>query len=138
MPWTMFGSSGLSLQPESVRCSFTWRGDVAGSTLTKTAIRVSRLDQFGVHSHGENILSPDNLWPTDSLQMNHYNTQSREYFEKVKMNRGDVNLVEAGEERREERCSDTPYSVRKLTPSLRSLLSLFPNLSQRMCVTGGI
>ena len=114
--WTMFGSSGLSLQPESVRCSFTWRGDVAGSHLTKSAIRVSRLDQFGVHSHGENILSPDNLWPIDSLQLNHYSIQSREYFEKVKMNRGDVNSVEEGEERREERreerCSDTPYSVR--------------------------
>ncbi|GMI06822.1 hypothetical protein TrLO_g6174 [Triparma laevis f. longispina] len=102
IPWKMFGSSGFNLQPESVRCSFTERSKTFNTRFTKTTIRIKEIDAFKVHRHQlKSSLSSkltslffnrevllDNL--EGALQINHYAIQSREYFERVKLHRGDV------------------------------------------------
>ena len=87
--WKQFGSSGLRLQPKSIRCSFVLRGYNVSSQI-KSAIRISRLGKFAVHLHEGKPQHQLNTKLEERLQLNHYPIQSREYFEKVKMNRGDV------------------------------------------------
>jgi len=74
--WTMFGSSNLETQPESIRKSFTWKQKELDEN-TKGIIYMKNLNKFGIHSHdiyGETILDDDNL------QINHYPIQSKEFF----------------------------------------------------------
>lgn len=95
--WKMFGSSGFRLQPESIRCSFLWRGYNATSPI-KSAIRVSSLEKFVMHWHEgkqDNLIGhPFHTILEERLQLNHYPIQSVEYFERVKLSRGDAATVE--------------------------------------------
>ena len=83
----MFGSSGYSSQPKSARCSFIKRSSTWYSH--KSAARISSIDRFDVHHH---YLKPGFKYVSAQgrLNLNHYRIQSREYFEKTKMGRGDV------------------------------------------------
>lgn len=91
--WLMFGSSGLVAHPRApesgVRINFTWRASTQHE-LKKSIVRLAALRHFNVHEHtvaGETSICPE------GLRLNHYAVQSREYFEHVKMARGDVASV---------------------------------------------
>lgn len=88
--WAMFGSSGYNKQPDSVRLSFTKRAKELHKPV-KSIILVKELNDLNVHSHNVN---GNTINVSDKIQLNHYAIQSREYFEKVKMRRGDVDVVE--------------------------------------------
>jgi hypothetical protein len=87
--WSMFGSSGHVLQPESIRGSFIHKmKDI--HILQKSVYRVKDIkSMIDVHITGDMT----NIDVSDKLQINHYAIQSKEYFEKVKMTRGDVHFT---------------------------------------------
>ncbi len=91
-PWRMFGSSGLSEHPDSVRKCFTLRWPLSAKEPTKWVVRTSSLvtsNQINIHKvHG--IDSGRVLMDSDGIRLNHYVIQSKSYFESVKMTRGDV------------------------------------------------
>ena len=90
--WQVFGSSGHTVQPPSVRINFT-RAAATPHSLTKYIARTNALRSFWVHhplmwhSMSKQWLMPDQQPP---LVLNHYHIQSRERFAAVKMTRGDV------------------------------------------------
>lgn len=86
IPWTMFGSSGHVKQPPSLREHFTRSAVKLNYGAGKGIVRLSSLTQFSVHRH---VVHGDTI-EVDAIQLNHYAIQSREYFETVKMARGDV------------------------------------------------
>ena len=102
VPWTMFGSSGWKRQPNSIIHNFVWRQDRTAVQsgrfdAHKSATRTECLSQLGVHeSVLRDALTPGRILKLDRrdenapLQINHYAVQSQEYFENVKMRRGDV------------------------------------------------
>jgi hypothetical protein len=97
--WHMFGSSGLEEQPESIRASFTWKKSEEDWNIKS----VFWLDDLvntntaeGVHKffHGVNQhtckVSGVTLGCPSGLQLNHYSIQSKEFYEKIKIQRGAV------------------------------------------------
>ena len=94
--WHVFGSSGHTVQPPSVRINFT-RAAATPHSLTKYIARTQALRSFWVHhplmwhSSSKPWLMPDQQPP---LVLNHYHIQSRERFAAVKMTRGDVKSSE--------------------------------------------
>jgi hypothetical protein len=86
-PWLIFGSSGLVAHPRGqVRVNFTWRAKEP-HVLHKSIVRLSRLLKIKAHVHEA---SGDVMECPHEFVLNHYAIQSREYFEAVKMRRGDV------------------------------------------------
>jgi hypothetical protein len=115
--WKMFGSSGFIAQPALVRPSFVHRAlyeEPGGSGClflgrytTKSIVRVSALAPGGINVHQhccapgwrrvDGFLEPytakltEHMLATSAvLQLNHYRIQSMEFYQKVKMTRGDV------------------------------------------------
>ena len=104
IPWTMFGSSNHTSHPESVRCSFVRCSNHTEDTPsiystckvhanTKGIARISRVESFNIHKHL--MITPhlpgfQTHYETKNLQLNHYAIQSKDYFEKIKLKRGDV------------------------------------------------
>ncbi|WP_054006084.1 glycosyltransferase family 2 protein [Cypionkella psychrotolerans] len=91
--WRMFGSSGHEMHPASVRQGFTLREPHLYSHgfrkyICRTAIVKTRRS-LGIHvvtgARSERTVS-DN----ERFHLNHYPIQSLEYFQKVKMTRGDA------------------------------------------------
>jgi hypothetical protein len=78
--WRMFGSSGHSRQPESIRNAFTWcYKDI--SKIGKSVARIRNTTKLGIHTH--EVVGTTEV--DRQLQLNHYAIMSKEYFEKVKM-----------------------------------------------------
>ena len=89
-----FGSSGFVLQPYSVRECFTMRSAVTSAVEHgKSVVRLQDLRHFAIHQHV--VAGATAPCPLGLLNF-HYKTQSREYWERVKLMRGDVN--QAGNE----------------------------------------
>ena len=91
--WTIFGSSGHIKQPEDVRRSFTSCWPYLGEHYnTKWIIRTSGIpSEKGIFPHRvSNASSARTHVDNIDLQLNHYVLQSKEWFEKVKMQRGNV------------------------------------------------
>jgi hypothetical protein len=86
--WKMFSSSGLDKQPESIRTSFVQRWKEPEPP-QKNIVQTANTLSVGIHS-SEYKPGTQSI-TTDKLELNHYAIMSREYFEKVKMTRGDVN-----------------------------------------------
>jgi glycosyltransferase involved in cell wall biosynthesis len=94
-PMLRFGSSGHIKQPPSIRTGFIHRklesAEDAHYGNRKSAVRLSSVLLFVVHVHqvlGDTLNLESKETP---LRLNHYRIQSREWFGKVKMGRGDVN-----------------------------------------------
>lgn len=94
--WTVFGSSGLDRHPQSIRRAFLKaRPKLAAHENSKWLCRTSVLKAEQIYTHkirdidSRRVIS-DNI----ELQINHYIIQSREYFERVKMTRGDASRAE--------------------------------------------
>ena len=109
MPWVQFGSSGHIKQPKSVVDGFRMRRkyDPMVKIETKQIVRMNDIDHLGIHEHaicGWIILdgcgkSVENICVADmdedyiknaELLMNHYQVQSKDWFTRVKMTRGDA------------------------------------------------
>lgn len=91
--WSLFGSSGLHQQPQSVRRSFIKRDPNLHNNLeTKYIVRTSEIrkrTQIKVHKfRGAN--SERTISDNKNFALFHYRIQSREYFERVKKQRGDA------------------------------------------------
>lgn len=86
--WRMFGSSGLKEHPESILKSIVHRQE--NLHLQKYIFRPRKVDDvnnIAVHE----INQPLNVvGENDKIRLNHYVIQSLEYYEKIKMKRGDV------------------------------------------------
>jgi hypothetical protein len=90
--WKMFGSNGFIEQPESIRKSFLCckaDSNISFTTESKVTYLVKDLKDI-IHIHLPNADYGKGIEASDTLQLNHYAIQSKEYFEKVKMTRGDV------------------------------------------------
>jgi len=87
--WLMFGSSGYKDHPSDIRTTLTYREPDLHS-MTKYIVRTSAIKDIGhldVH-HASNIDRA--ITENEKIRLNHYPIQSWNYFEKVKMTRGDV------------------------------------------------
>jgi len=88
-PFHHFGSSGFDRQPPSVRECFTRRSAVTSEVVHgKSFVRLRDLNRFVIHIHdvrGATIPCPY------ALLNFHFKAQSREYWERVKLHRGDAN-----------------------------------------------
>ena len=86
--WKMFGSSGYIDQPRDIRTSFVHRAPEI-HVLTKLIINTKYVHVLHIHWHdmaeGKNV-----IYQPPELALNHYAIMSKEYFENVKMTRGDV------------------------------------------------
>ena len=95
--WQMFGSSGFVDQPSSVRKDFVYRSQgFASHTITKYVCRTKALKShrnLGIHK----IIGADSaktVSDNHNFHLFHYPIQSLEFFQKVKMTRGDANSAQ--------------------------------------------
>ena len=87
--WTMFGSGGFAQQPTSVRESFVMRKpDLHDKKYACRLSRLTRVKNVKLHHLSGDLARGIN--DNNKFQLNHYAIQSRAYFEKVKMTRGDA------------------------------------------------
>ena len=92
LTWRIFGSSGANKQPPSIRKGFTWRKRDDPTLNMKCFSRVRDLLSLQIHDHetrGTSVRDPPGIY------LNHYVIQSREFFKKVKMRRGDGQHTDA-------------------------------------------
>ncbi|SHL36245.1 Glycosyl transferase family 2 [Roseovarius litoreus] len=91
--WTLFGSSGHDEQPASIRKGFVHRQEAFGSLLhAKWICRTADLKRFGmldIH-RVRGICSSKTVMLDDIFQVNHYQIQSRSFYTRKKLTRGDV------------------------------------------------
>ena len=87
--WRMFGSENQIIQPEDVRVSNTHRREQY--FLTKYIVQTKNIrgEQFSPHGVSDN---DNQITLSEIFRINHYPVQSWDYFQKVKMPRGDVLL----------------------------------------------
>ena len=101
--WVHFGSSHFEKQPESVVSNFIHRGEYNSKkngpngryNSYKSIVKTDGNVILGIHSHmynnnliGKNVSFDEENTP---LLINHYAIQSKEYWQNIKMTRGDVN-----------------------------------------------
>lgn len=91
LPWKLFGSSGHTTQPPSIRKGFLWRKKDFDSNV-KSLVRTANVRRLNLHTHAT---SGRTITETERLALNHYAIQSKEFFEKVKMARGDANAPQS-------------------------------------------
>ena len=99
--WVHFGSSGHIKQPDNVVQNFVYRGQYNSKTngpngrynsyksIVNTSI--NNTAHFEVHSHGNESKNISFNEKEPKLLLNHYAIQSLEFWENIKMTRGDVN-----------------------------------------------
>lgn len=106
--WKIFGSSGHENQPENIRCSFLQARDVKGlyhpsiTNLHKCIYKSSLVDNICTHNSINSLskkrTDSSNGWITlfndTFIHLNHYQIMSKEYYQKIKMTRGDVASVD--------------------------------------------
>lgn len=94
--WTVFGSSGLTAHPDSIRRALVHRRPGLGDhDCTKWILRTSRLrrtTQIGIHKV-RGISSARTVSENRRLAVNHYIIQSEQYFREVKMTRGSATMA---------------------------------------------
>lgn len=91
--WTIFGSSGHQAHPASLRKELTACQPALGPhQLTKWAVKTDAIEKpsaIGIHKVSS-CRSTHTISDNERLQINHYFTQSIQYWKEVKMRRGDV------------------------------------------------
>lgn len=95
--WTMYGWAGIETQPESIRESFLLRAE-STHFWSKGLFLAEHVKNLGIHVH-KKISKTNVLKITDVqhpvIRLNHYFCMSKEYFQKVKMTRGDATTSRA-------------------------------------------
>mmetsp|Transcript_17692 Transcript_17692/g.15964 ORF Transcript_17692/g.15964 Transcript_17692/m.15964 type:complete len:125 (+) Transcript_17692:78-452(+) len=84
----MFGSSNFTTQPRNIRSSFILRSNLY-LNVTKHIINTINTLELNIHYHVFVENKTFIIQPND-LALNHYAIMSLEYFQSVKMTRGDV------------------------------------------------
>ena len=106
--WKMFGSDNLENHPDDIRTSIIHREEVLHSN-TKWIIQTKYIDSYQINVHNISLKYPillylffnisilishiksKNIYNTSNIfKLNHYPLQSKEFYVKVKMTRGDV------------------------------------------------
>lgn len=99
LAWKMFGSNGHIVQPTSIRTGFTRRRvGCSEESNNKEIVRTNKLLKFRIHSHKIRkcekiklpVLNNEESLNQSVLHLNHYAIQSRQFFENIKMKRGDA------------------------------------------------
>lgn len=93
--WRMFGSDGLKKHPENLLKSIVHRDENIHSNKEKYIFRprkVNDVNNVCVHEINESLRA---ITEHDKIRINHYVIQSLEYYEKIKMKRGDVAAASA-------------------------------------------
>jgi hypothetical protein len=86
IPWKVFGSSGHSTQPWSIRTAFLWRKKDVGE-LSKSIVNTSLTCELNIH-YGYYVPNTKIIESPNELALNHYAIMSKEYYIYVKMPRG--------------------------------------------------
>jgi len=89
--WRFFGSENLEKHPEDIRTAIKHRKyelDRQGKYIIQP--KNIKSEQLNIH-HIERIKREHVIDLSDIFRLNHYNIQSKEFFEKIKLQRGDVN-----------------------------------------------
>lgn len=87
--WRLFGSDGLIQQPDDIRVAITHRHPEFHQ-LTKCIFQTKYIESHQIQIHS--IESESNQFDgSEIFALNHYPIQSWEYFQKVKIRRGDSN-----------------------------------------------
>lgn len=92
LQWKMFGSSGFETQPSSIRQSFIYRAQDINPH-TKAIVNTSLVTVLHVHDSEFEPTKQTINYPPE-LALNHYAIMSKEYFQKIKMTRGDATTRE--------------------------------------------
>jgi hypothetical protein len=88
--WNLFGSSGYEKQPESIRKSFTWRlKEPTKEPDVKSTVWLADVKPGDLNQHSTNVIGEYVKYPPE-VKLNHYVTQSKEFWDTVKKTRGDV------------------------------------------------
>jgi hypothetical protein len=87
----MYSSSGFITQPESIRKSFIWRRNSLDKD-GKCIINTKYTNSLAIHYHNHDDAPSENIDINNppELKLNHYTIMSKEYFTKIKTNRGDA------------------------------------------------
>ena len=91
--WTLFGSSNLEQQPESIRKSFTWKQKTLQFRpwSLKSISWFNDIKEGGAEIHASHVIGRVEECPP-TVQLNHYLVQSKQYFKEVKMTRGAADI----------------------------------------------
>lgn len=92
MNWKLFGSSDFKEQPAEIRKSFLHRKKDLDMN-TKCIVNTSLVNKLRIHIHETEFPDKIILVNPKDLSLNHYAIMSKEYFEKVKMTRGDASTA---------------------------------------------
>jgi hypothetical protein len=88
--WKMFGSDGLTKHPIDIRTAITGRKSDLDKD-TKWICKPKKMDISDMFLHYfYNDEKYKKIIVNDKIHLNHYPIQSKEFFEKVKMSRGDA------------------------------------------------
>lgn len=91
--WTIFGTSGHKSHPASLRTELTQCQPMLGPhQFTKWAVKTDAIKKpsaIGIHKVSD-CKSTHTISDNERLQINHYFTQSLQYWTEVKMRRGDA------------------------------------------------
>jgi hypothetical protein len=91
--WYMFGSDGWNEHPKDIRKDIIYRKHDFPNE-TKWICKTNNVDVSNLWIHS--FRNDDNLkkiTENEKIHLNHYPIQSKEFFEKVKMTRGDVGTI---------------------------------------------
>lgn len=129
--WIMFGSSGHKKQPSSIRKGFVDK-KAAPHVNVKSIVWIDDIEPYtgsmpirgrthgfykGVNQHVCNVKGRTDQCPP-GLQLNHYKIQSEEYFNKVKLRRGNVSVRKSvytkNDFRKEDYKEERDFSLAKL------------------------
>lgn len=91
--WRMFGSNNFIEHPKDIRISLTKRVKELNFN-TKYIFQTKNVYSGALQVHGLKYGYTKKIDLSEIFRLNHYQIQSRDFFEKVKMTRGDVNLIE--------------------------------------------
>ena len=96
--WRMFGTDGLKEHPSNILKSILHREPNMNHTKyifkpRKVLLNHDTLDHIN-SVHRLNADDGKSIIENDKIRLNHYPIQSEEFFKKVKMTRGDVNLTD--------------------------------------------
>jgi hypothetical protein len=124
-PWHSFGSNGHEKQPASIRKAFTKKqAEVKLHIHSEKAVTwVDDLVELDTHRSiikgGEVVENPP------ELQLNHYYLQSKEFFEKVKMRRGNAGKKELNASRTMNTFNKSDASSTVIDTKLKELVEQF-------------
>ena len=91
--WRMFGSNNCIKHPKDIRISLTKRVEELNFN-TKYIFQTKNVYSGALQVHSLKYGYTNNIDLSEIFRLNHYSIQSKDFFEKVKMTRGDVNLID--------------------------------------------